>query len=262
MRRSIVLLLFFVLLAPAAAEARNATGLLSEIPVRVENNTGYKRDLFRHWLDLDGNSCDTRDEVLLRQDLSARPRCRSSRGGWFSAYDGLRFTEPSRLDIDHFVPLAEAWGSGAWDWKADSRDRFANDLYGYSLLAVSASSNRSKSDRDPAEWMPPRSSYRCTYLARWVAVKYRWRLSVDVRERDFLLRGLGACPKAAVDVKQITRARVETSGTPQPPPPGELDPRFSSCTEAKAAGYGPYYRDIDPEYLWYRDGDGDGIACE
>jgi hypothetical protein len=41
-----------------------------------------------------------------------------------------------------------------------------------------------------------------------------------------------------------------------------LDPQFSSCKKAIAAGYGPYTRGVDPEYDWYKDGDGDGVNCE
>jgi hypothetical protein len=79
------------------------------------------------------------------------------------------------FDIDHLSPLAEAWDSGAWAWDADTRMRYADDLDDpRSLIAVSASANRSKGDQDPAEWMPPAASYACTYITDWVAVKTRW----------------------------------------------------------------------------------------
>jgi hypothetical protein len=65
--------------------------------------------------------------------------------------------------IDHVVPLAEAWRSGAAAWNADQRERFANDLVDPQLIAVSASSNRSKGDQDPAEWKPPRRVTWCLY---------------------------------------------------------------------------------------------------
>jgi len=48
------------------------------------------------------------------------------------------------------------------------------------------------------------------------------------------------------------------------PPHGRgADPRFDTCEEAKAQGYGPYERGKDPEYNWYRDEDtdGDGVVC-
>jgi hypothetical protein len=263
----VVLGLLLLPLFGPEAQAINAKKLVNKLPVKSERNAGYERDLFNHWIDANGNSCDTRDEVLLRQDKSSRPRCNASRGRWFSAYDGLVLTSSSDLDVDHFVPLAEAWGSGASRWKAKTRTQYANDLYGYSLIAVSAASNRSKSDQDPSEWLPSRKSFRCEYVARWVAVKYRWRLSVDRREAQALRRSISGCRASALAVSKIKRAKVSTkkpgsSGGGSGGSGGKLDPRFSTCTAAKAAGYGPYYRGRDPEYKWYRDGDGDGVVCE
>lgn len=58
-----------------------------------------------------------------------------------------------------------------------------------------------------------------------------------------------------------------TPATTAAPAPGSgasggTDPRFGSCRQAIAAGRGPYVRGVDPEYDWYRDGDGDGTVCE
>jgi hypothetical protein len=141
--------------------------------------------LFRHWIDADSDGCDTRDEVLLRDAVvvpSIGPDCRFAAGRWYSLYDGLTFTDASGLDIDHVVPLAEAWDSGASAWTAEVRMAFANDIaVAFALVAVSARSNRSKSDRDPADWLP-RSAFVCQYLADWVGVKARWGLTIDSRE--------------------------------------------------------------------------------
>ena len=110
-----------------------------------------------------------------------------------SWYDGLIFTVPSGLDIDHVVPLHEAWMSGAWSWTALKRTHYANDVgLSWSLDAVSAHANRSKGDRDPAHWLPTRSV--CAYAIHWVAIKYRWRLTVDAAEKATLTRLLaGRC---------------------------------------------------------------------
>ena len=117
------------------------------------------------------------------------------RGGkWFSKYDGQTTRNSSTFDIDHLVPLAEAWGSSARRWNKTKRARFANDLgYRYSLIAVTASSNRSKSDSDPAEWLPPRRSYRCTYAKTYTATKWRWDLAVNPAERNTLRRLIRDC---------------------------------------------------------------------
>jgi hypothetical protein len=104
--------------------------------------------------------------------------CSLSGGRWFSYYDRVNVYDSSDVDIDHMVPLAEAWDSGARNWATYTRERFANDLDDYrSLVGVTASSNRSKGDRDPVDWMP--TYYKCRYLREWVAVKHRWRLTVE-----------------------------------------------------------------------------------
>lgn len=109
-------------------------------------------------------------------------------------YDGTTTTDPSTFDIDHLVALNEAWQSGAWKWNADTRRRFANDLgYKFSLIAVTASSNRSKGDREPQDWMPERPGFACTYVKQWVAVKWRWRLAVNRGEREVLRSTLRDC---------------------------------------------------------------------
>jgi uncharacterized membrane protein YhaH (DUF805 family) len=175
--------------APAPPVA-NATGgleaLVSQLRVEPEFVGGYDRDLFRHWIDADGDGCDARREVLIAESLtpvSVGARCSLSGGQWYSAFDGVVTTDASSFDIDHFVPLKEAWDSGAHGWDSGTRQRFANDLdYAGSLIAVSASSNRSKGASDPAEWLPPNRSYWCVYLVTWVEVKIRWNLSADSSE--------------------------------------------------------------------------------
>ncbi|NUP45498.1 MAG: HNH endonuclease, partial [Streptomyces sp.] len=111
----------------------------------------------------------------------------------YSQYDGVTTTDPSTFDIDHLVPLAEAWDSGASGWTTARRQAFANDVTRPQLIAVSASSNRSKSDQDPAEWVPTRSAYVCTYVRAWVQVKYYYDLSVDSAEKSALTSYLAGC---------------------------------------------------------------------
>ena len=158
---------------------------------------GYDRDLFADWYDADRNGCNTRKEVLIAESLDPvqiGARCAITGGRWFSIYDNVETTDSSSFDIDHMVPLSEAWDSGAWNWNADQRKHFANDLdQPFFLIAVTASSNRSKSDRDPAEWMPPNSGYHCEYVRIWIEIKRAWDLSVDQAEHDFLARKLASC---------------------------------------------------------------------
>ena len=158
---------------------------------------GYNRDLFADWYDADRNGCNTRKEVLIAESLDPvqiGSGCSISGGRWFSIYDNVETTDSSTFDIDHMVPLSEAWDSGAWNWNADQRKYFANDLdQPFFLIAVTASSNRSKSDRDPAEWMPPNANYHCEYVRIWIEIKRAWDLSVDQAEHDYLARKLASC---------------------------------------------------------------------
>jgi len=189
-----VLALGLVFASPGKADTRrDAERVLNSLPVSVERSSGYDRDRFKHWSDVDGDGCSTREEVLISERKSGRvDGCDVVGGLWRSIYDGERTPNSRAFDIDHMVPLKEAWESGAWRWSPSVRERFANDLgYAGSLVAVSASSNRSKSDRDPADWLPERK--RCWYAKTWIAVKYRWRLSVDSREKSELRRLLGRC---------------------------------------------------------------------
>ena len=151
----------------------------------------YDRDLYKHWIDADRDCQDTRQEVLIAE--SVQPvvlddrGCRVVSGEWLDLYTGQTFTDPSKLDIDHFIPLSEAHRSGADTWTPEQRQSFANDLTNeHSLIAVSASANRSKGDRDPANWLPPDESFQCEYIKQWIAVKEYFNLNMDATERTFL----------------------------------------------------------------------------
>jgi len=165
----------------------SALALLQTVRVENEYQVGYDRALFDHWRDVDGDGCDSRDQVLKRDSISLPQvdpvNCNVVAGDWVSPYDGARWSNPSDIDIDHVVALKEAWDSGAWAWSAAQRKAFANDTSdSRTLLAVTDSVNQSKSDKDPSNWLPPLQSYTCTYLGNWIAVKVRWGLSMDTSE--------------------------------------------------------------------------------
>lgn len=267
---------------PAAGTALSLLAALST-DASPESHTGYNRDFFVHWSDSDGDGCNTRAEVLITESSTSTSHtgtCAISIGKWFSQYDGVWVTVASQLDIDHFVPLSEAWKSGAYRWSASTRQAFANDLgYAASLIAVTASTNRSKGDQDPARWMPPNAGFACTYVSTWVAVKYRWSLTVDSSERSAISRILGGCgtlkvttpAKASISIASVSDAAAPagsggaTTGATtggNGSNDGKTDPDYGTCVKAKAAGRGPYVKGVDPEYDFYRDGDKDGMVCE
>lgn len=189
---------------PATASAASASlrTAVSDLPGATESRTGYDRSLFRLWIDADGDGCDTRREVLIDEAVKAPTvgsGCSLTSGRWVSPYDNASWTDIADLDIDHLVPLAEAWDSGASAWSAARRQSYANDLGDpRSLIAVTDNVNQEKGDQDPAEWVPPLASYRCRYTADWVATKLRWGLKVDSAERSALASNASSCPATTI----------------------------------------------------------------
>lgn len=172
-----------------SADPLTARDLLSMVDLREESTiTPYKRSAFKHWVDADRNCRDARQEVLSR-DSSSTPvgKCKITRGSWVSWLDGKSYSRPAKLQIDHLVPLAEAWTSGSSAWSPSQRSEFANDLdFQWSLQAVTGSLNASKGEKDPAQWLPAGEQTRCLYAQRWLMVKYRWNLSIDSSEQAAL----------------------------------------------------------------------------
>ena len=276
--------------AAAAAPVRGtAMAALVTLPVKGRAaKTGYEREVFgQAWADVDRNGCDTRNDIL-RRDLTAyvlkagTRGCLVLRGSLPDPYTGTTIafvrgeSTSAQVEIDHVVALSDAWQKGAQQLSFARRTAFANDPL--NLLAVDGPSNQRKGDGDAATWLPPQRGYRCAYVARQVAVKARYGLWVTAAERDAMTRVLQACPSQRLPTSRavpLGGGRVEASTAPAPTPErtpaprtgqtpakGRTDPRFDTCTKAKAAGYGPYLSGQDAEYDWYQDRDGDGRVCE
>jgi hypothetical protein len=205
-----------------ASRTSRVLDVLATISVERERGAGYDRSLFPHWLDVDGDGCNAREQVLKRDSVTL-PQvdpvdCFVYAGDWVSPYDGLRIDDRSAVDIDHVVALKEAWDSGAWAWSPAMRTAFANDTSDRrSLVAASAASNRSKGDKDPTNWLPPRKAAVCGYLADWVAIKARWGLSMDPSEhgrvRNLLTR---SCRGQRIATWPAIPAGARTSTAPVP----------------------------------------------
>jgi len=192
---------------PAARVDERAADWLGEIPTVAEVNDGsYDRGDWRHWVPVSGDprwrpwvgdrtGCDTREAVLIRDGWKVRTGegCRITAGAWRTRYDNRRHTSPESIQIDHLVPLKEAHQSGAANWPAAKKERFANDPR--NVVASTGSLNAAKGDKDLAEWLPEHD--RCAYVASWVLIKQTYGLSMDTREKDTARRVLSdpACQK-------------------------------------------------------------------
>ncbi len=242
----------------------------------------YDRGDWSHWRDEDRDCQDARQETLIAESQTpvvyeSDSACRVKSGRWLDPYTGETFTDPSELDIDHMVPLANAHRSGGWKWSNDRKAEYANDLsYDNHLIAVKASANRQKSAKGPEEWQPDRHEYWCEYATDWATIKQTWDLTATPDEMETLNNMLDTC------TEPITLIAISTGGsaphpspTHQPAPatpttPSDSAPRydpdgpdrdcgdFDTWEEAQnfyiAAG-GPH---SDPHRL---DGDDDGVAC-
>lgn len=186
------------LAAPSASPAPAGSAPSGELAALVVDDAPfvgpkYDREQWPHWLDLDGNGCDTREDAL----IAAAPgtSCVAGRlsgsGRWPLVYVDGETTDPKALDIDHVVALGLAHRSGGWAWTTERRAQFANDSA--NLWAVQAAANRAKSDKSADEWRPDVQAVWCVYARRTVAVKTTYNLTATTPERDALGQMLETC---------------------------------------------------------------------
>ena len=180
---------------PGIPDAATAASELAALTVATDGSMdGYDREAFPHWHTVEG-SCDTRETVLQRDGdgVETGTGCTATSGSWTSPYDGDTWTDPSDVDIDHMVPLAAAWRTGAADWTEARREAFANDLDSPQLWAVTDNVNQSKSDQTPDQWKPPLESNWCEYASAYTHVKYLYDLTVNSAEQGALEDMLATC---------------------------------------------------------------------
>ena len=211
--RTLLLLLLVVILATSCAyfsgrsgsEAQTSTASaeasLDGLEVSEPGSTnGYSREKFPHWSkasefgwDPPESSCNAREAALIRdgQDVEVGKECKVKSGTWFDPYTAKTYTEPSDIDTDHVVPLANAWRSGASSWDNGARERYANDPE--VLLSVEDNANQSKGDKGPEAWKPPNEAEWCDYAVRWIGIKDKYDLSVNEQEKDALVEMLDTC---------------------------------------------------------------------
>ena len=270
--------------APAATSpsTRERLAVLS-IDDRPSPQGVYHREEWPHWADVDGNGCDARQDALIAWStvpatVNRAGTCKVVAGAWVSPYDQRSSNNPSDFDVDHLVPLENAFRSGGWAWSTARRRAYANDPG--VLVVASASSNRSKGSDSPDQWRPAFRDSWCAYADGWVRVKSTWGLTVTTSERDALGQMLDTCgiagpvwplggtaftaPSVATPSEPATTpAPVPIAPPAAPPaaPPSGGEVYYANCAAARAAGAAPI-RVGQPGYRTALDGDKDGIACE
>lgn len=206
--------LLLTTLAPMTATAGSTeysaplTQAVEELPVAAEDNDGYDRKKhFGSWKDEDGDCQNARAEVLIEESstevtFTSDSECTVDGGTWTTTWDGVVHRKASETQIDHTVPLHEAWGSGAQEWEDTRRKAYANDLGDERLLtAQTGALNTEKGSKGPEEWLPPKD--QCTYVADWTAMKVRWGLTVDEAEKATMTKMAASCPETTITVTVV-----------------------------------------------------------
>ena len=181
-------------LAPLVKNARTKVlDLLSWTNKHDESNSGPAYTRIAHfgaWINdpNDDNCYNTRGRVLLRDSkipvqASTENHCKVQSGLWLDPYTSAKIKDASEIQIDHVVPLKNAYVSGAYRWSRSSRCHYANYTGNkYHLLSVSGTQNMSKGDRSPAYYLPPTVAYRCEYMKTWLKIKLIWGLNMSLDE--------------------------------------------------------------------------------
>jgi hypothetical protein len=198
------------LLVSSGEEVAKARTLLDQLPVvpRPGVSRDYRRAAFGDaWTDTDGNGCNQRDDVLLRDVVKSQPYRVGRQGGcdhdvlagtWIDPYSGSSITltdakqrsQAESVQIDHIVALSVAWRYGASTWTDAKRLQFANDLR--DLVASGGASNQAKGGADASEWRPPRAA-QCGYAVRYVQVLAAYSLPTDASGKRALGDMLASC---------------------------------------------------------------------
>lgn len=184
-----------------SAGPSDAAAALKQLAVKGRApKTGYVRAQFSNGWGKIG-TCDARNYVLAHDmtDVTyVSNTCKVEAGTLADPYTGkiIRFqrgnTTSDAVQIDHVVALGDAWQKGAQQLSPAERYSLANDPL--ELLAVDGQANQDKGDSDAASWLPPNKDFRCSYVARQIAVKTKYRLWVTQAEYNAIARVIANCP--------------------------------------------------------------------
>ena len=260
-------------LAPTPRPAPAVTITLPPLGEPAPNRPAYDRSEWRHWTDADGDCQNARHEVLLAESTApvtyrTGRQCQVVTGQWVALYTGGTVTSAGSLDVDHLVPLKHAHDAGGWQWDAARKRAYANDLrHADHLIAVTASANRAKGARGPAEWKPSNQASWCRYARSWITVKLNWGLTSTAAEHTALREMLGTCPAGSSHVAPpamptvVPTAVPPPTATPRPRPTAIPRRTYRNCTELRR-DYPNGVQRGHPAYQSRMDRDNDGWACE
>lgn len=174
-------------------DAQQALNVLDRIVEGEDDGSDYSRSEYAHWATISGK-CDARETVLANAGFNSDPKtCKALTGGSYTdPYTGKTFNDPSKLDIDHIIPLGYVNQHGGKAWSKEKKKQYANDTSNV-LIAVDASANRAKGDKGPAGWMPSNKSYQCDYAKAWVTIADKYGISLNGRDKDKLRTTLKTC---------------------------------------------------------------------
>ena len=234
--------------------------VIADVPSEMPD---YDRDDWDHWKDADGDCQDARQEVLIAESsvtvtFTDSRMCKVASGKWTDSYTGEVAEDPSKLDVDHMVPLANAHDSGGHAWDDDRKAQYANSLnYPGHLIATTASANRSKGRKGPDEWRPPDQAYWCQYAIDWIVIKKDWGLTATEAESAALRVMLDTCEQnvtlqtSEVEADPTTPTPAVTMQTPAAatPPPTQSTPiPASTAPPSEAPTSTPQSAPLDTKY--------------
>lgn len=167
---------------------------LNRIAVADGRKTHYSRADYPHWI-IQSGKCDTRETVLAHAGFASNPKtCRAEPKTGFTytePYSGKQVSDPSKLDIDHVIPLGFVDAHGGHEWDRSKKQQFANDMS--QLVAADASANRRKGDKGPSEWMPSNKAYTCEYSTIWIDTALKYGVSITNADKSALKAGIQSC---------------------------------------------------------------------
>lgn len=177
-----------------AKPASDLESKLDQITVADAQKTEYSRADYPHWV-IQSGKCDTRETVLANAGFASDTRtCKAGPKAGFTytePYSGKQVSDPSKLDIDHVIPLGYADAHGGHEWDKSKKQQFANDMS--QLVAADASANRKKGDKGPSEWMPSNKAYTCEYSTIWIDTALKYGVSITDADKNALKTGIQSC---------------------------------------------------------------------